>query len=65
MPAIDPEDDRPKKKVAHEIGQDLALLSIGELAERISLLKDEIGRLEAEMTRKRASQSAADAFFKK
>jgi uncharacterized small protein (DUF1192 family) len=65
MPAIDPEDDRPKKKVAHEIGQDLALLSVGELAERISLLKDEIGRLETEMTRKRASQSAADAFFKK
>jgi uncharacterized small protein (DUF1192 family) len=65
MPAIDPEDDRPKKKVAHEIGQDLALLSVGELAERISLLKNEIGRLEAEMTRKRASQSAADAFFKK
>ena len=26
MPAID-DDDRPKKKIAHEIGQDLALLS--------------------------------------
>jgi uncharacterized small protein (DUF1192 family) len=65
MPAIDPEDDRPKKKVAHEIGQDLSLLSVGELAERISWLKGEIGRLEAEMARKRASQTAADAFFKK
>jgi uncharacterized small protein (DUF1192 family) len=65
MPAIDPEDDRPKKKVAHEIGQDLSLLSVGELAERVNLLKDEIGRLEAEMARKRASQTAADAFFKK
>ena len=42
MPVIDPEDDRPKKKVAHEIGQDLSLLSVGELAERINLLKDEI-----------------------
>jgi uncharacterized small protein (DUF1192 family) len=29
------------------------------------LLKDEIVRLEAEMSRKRASQTAADAFFKK
>jgi len=29
------------------------------------LLKDEIGRLEAETARKRASQTAADAFFKK
>ena len=31
MPAID-EDDRPKKKIAHEIGQDLTLLSVDELA---------------------------------
>ena len=64
MPATD-EDDRPKKKIAHEIGQDLALLSVGELGERIGLLKEEIARLEAEMARKRASQTAADAFFKK
>src|SRR6201987_1590730 len=65
MPALDPEDDRPKKKSAHEIGQDLSLLSVGELAERISLLKGEISRLEAEISRKRASQTAADAFFRK
>jgi uncharacterized small protein (DUF1192 family) len=64
MPAIDP-DDLPKKKITHEMGQDLALLSVGELAERVSLLKEEIARLEAEMARKRASQTAADAFFKK
>jgi uncharacterized small protein (DUF1192 family) len=64
MPAIDP-DDLPKKKVTHELGQDLALLSIGELAERVGLLRDEIARLEAEMARKRASQTAADSFFKK
>jgi uncharacterized small protein (DUF1192 family) len=62
--AIDP-DELPKKKIAHEIGQELSLLSVGELAERINLLKDEIARLEAEMTRKRASQRAADSFFKK
>ena len=64
MPAID-EDDKPKKKIAHEIGQELALLSVGELAERIGLLKDEIARLEAEMAKKRASQNAANQFFKK
>lgn len=64
MPLID-EDDRPKKKLAHEIGQDLTLLSVAELAERIGLLKNEIARLEAETARKRASQTAADAFFKK
>jgi len=64
MAAIDP-DDLPKKKITHEIGQDLALLSVGELGERVGFLKEEIARLEAEMARKRASQSAADAFFKK
>jgi uncharacterized small protein (DUF1192 family) len=64
MPAIDP-DDLPKKKITHETGQELALLSVGELAERVALLKDEVARLEAEMARKRVSQTAADAFFKK
>ena len=64
MPAIDP-DDLPKKKISHEMGEELALLSVGELAERVALLKDEIARLEAEMTRKNASKSAADMFFKK
>jgi uncharacterized small protein (DUF1192 family) len=64
MAAIDP-DDLPKKKITHDMGQDLSLLSVGELADRIGLLKEEIARLEGEMTRKRASQKAADTFFKK
>jgi uncharacterized small protein (DUF1192 family) len=64
MPAID-EDDGPKKKIVHEIGQDLTLLSVGELTERIALLKEEIARLEADIKQKQASKSAADLFFKK
>ena len=64
MAAID-DDDRPKKKIAHEIGQELTLLSVSELAERVALLKDEIARLEANMAGKRATKSAADQFFKK
>jgi uncharacterized small protein (DUF1192 family) len=64
MAAIDPH-DLPKKKVTHEIGQDLSLLSVGELGDRVGLLKEEIARLEAEITRKRASQTAAATFFKK
>jgi uncharacterized small protein (DUF1192 family) len=64
MPAID-EDDRPKKKISHEIGQELALLSVKELQERIALLREEIARLEADIGRKQASRSAADQFFKK
>jgi uncharacterized small protein (DUF1192 family) len=64
MPAID-DDDRPKKKIVHEIGQDLTLLSVSELTDRVALLKDEIARLEANMAGKRATKSAADLFFKK
>ena len=64
MATID-EEDRPKKKIAHEIGQDLALLSVEELNARISLLNDEIARLQADIASKRASRSAADQFFKK
>jgi uncharacterized small protein (DUF1192 family) len=64
MPAMD-EDDRPKKKVAHEIGQDLTLLSVEELSARVALLKEEIARLEADMTKKRATRAAADQFFKR
>ena len=46
--AVFDDDDRPKKKVAHEIGQDLSLLSVEELALRIQLMQDEIKRLEAD-----------------
>jgi uncharacterized small protein (DUF1192 family) len=64
MPVVD-EDDRPKKKVVHEIGQDLALLSIKELEERIAVLKEEIGRLQAAIGSKQGSRTVADQFFKK
>jgi uncharacterized small protein (DUF1192 family) len=64
MPAID-EDDKPKKKVAHEIGQDLTLLSVVELGARVQLLHEEINRLEADMAQKRASRAAADQYFKR
>jgi uncharacterized small protein (DUF1192 family) len=58
------DDDRPRKKVTHEIGQDLSLLSVEELNERIALLTTEIARLEAAATKKRASKDAANSFFK-
>jgi len=61
----DDDDDRPKTKIVHEIGQDLALLSVKELEERIALLKEEIGRLEASIASKQTSRSVADTFFKK
>ena len=64
MPAND-DDDRPKKKIVHEIGQDLALLSYRELEERIALLSGEIGRLQAAIASKQGSRNVADQFFKK
>jgi len=58
------DDDKPRKKVSHEIGQDLSLLSVEELGERIALLTSEIERLQAAATKKRASKEAAASFFK-
>jgi uncharacterized small protein (DUF1192 family) len=61
----DDDEDRPKKKITHEIGQELALLSVRELEERIALMRDEIARLEASIKSKQASRNVADQFFKK
>ena len=58
------DDDRPRKKITHEIGQDLSLLSVEELTERVALLKTEIVRLEEAATKKRASRDAANSVFK-
>lgn len=58
------DDDKPRRKIAHEIGQDLSLLSADELNERIALLIDEVERLKIETAKKRASRDAASNFFK-
>ena len=58
------DDDKPRKKISHEIGQDLYLLSEEELAERIALLNAEIDRLREAMVKKQASKNAANSFFK-
>ena len=58
------DDDKPRRKITHEIGQELSLLSVEELAERIALMQQEIERLQAAMTKKRASKEAANSFFK-
>ena len=61
--AID-DDDKPRKKITHEIGQDLSLLSVEDVEARIRMLVAEIERLKADMAKKRASRDAADSFFK-
>lgn len=59
-------DDEPAKKVrVHEIGQNLAALSVGDLQERIEQLKDEIHRLETELGTKDSTKAAAEALFKR
>ena len=58
------DDERPRKQVTHEIGQELSLLSVDELAERIALLTFEIERLQVALTRKRASRDAANSIFR-
>jgi uncharacterized small protein (DUF1192 family) len=59
------DENEPRKVQRHEIGQDLSLLSVADIDERISLLKGEIERLVAAQAKKQASKSAADAFFRK
>jgi uncharacterized small protein (DUF1192 family) len=58
------DDDKPKKKISHEIGQDLSLLSVEELTDRIAQLGAEIERLQSAMAIKRATRDAADLLFK-
>ena len=58
------DDDKPRKKITHEIGQDLSLLSVEELTERIALMNSEIERLQLAAAKKRASKEAANSVFK-
>jgi uncharacterized small protein (DUF1192 family) len=62
---MDLDDLEPKKVRAYELGQDLSKLSVGELAELIETLKEEIARVEAVRAAKQASRSTADAAFKR
>ncbi len=53
-----------KKKTTHEIGQDLAPVSLADIDARIELLKGEIERLSQARAEKMRSQAAADALFR-
>ena len=63
MPIVD--EEAPKKKPVHEIGEDLSKLSLFELADRIAMLKAEIARLEQAIATKKASADHAATFFKR
>jgi uncharacterized small protein (DUF1192 family) len=62
--ALIADDDRPLKRPAHEIGQDVSALSIADLDQRIGWLEEEIIRLREAKDRKIRSRDAASSFFK-
>ncbi len=63
--AFDPFADEPSKLLsAHVIGQDLSMLSVDELDERVALLEKEIARLKEAREAKENSRAAASAFFR-
>jgi uncharacterized small protein (DUF1192 family) len=63
--ALDPFADEPRRIISgHEIGQDLSMLSIDELDERVEILEREIARLKDARAKKESSLAEASAFFK-
>lgn len=59
------EEEPARKPRPHEIGQDLSLLSLAELEERIVLLRSEIVRIETELGAKGSTKQAAEALFRR
>lgn len=57
-------EDQPKKPPAVTIGENLDLLSVAELEQRVHDLESEILRVRSMIVSKQASKSAADAFFR-
>ncbi len=58
------DEDVPRKRPIYELGEDLSTLSIGELDERVQMLKDEIARIEQVLSEKKSSVDIAASFFK-
>ncbi len=58
------DDDRPKPKPALFTPPNLDNLSVADLDEYVGLLEAEIERVKADKSKKQASRTAADSFFK-
>lgn len=65
--AVDPEDLLPAKQRKTDIvlGEDISVLSEFELEERIAALESEVVRCREAIQSRRATKSAADAFFRR
>ena len=59
------ESEPQRKKSAFTIGQDVSAFSLADLDETMEALKAEMIRLGEVRTKKTATQSAADALFRK
>lgn len=57
-------EDLPRKPAGVTLGENLDLLSVAELEQRVAALETEIQRVKAMIATKQASKSAADAFFR-
>jgi len=58
------DEERPKRRVAHEVGMPIDTMSVEELSERIGLLEAEIARLRAAIAARQKTRSVADSLFK-
>ena len=59
---MDWDEARPQPKAA--IGENLATLSLAELAQRVADLESEMTRVKDEIAKKRAHEAAASSLFK-
>ena len=57
-------DNVRQSETAFEIGEDLYGVSVAELNTRLGVLRNEISRIELELTKKSDELSAADLLFK-
>jgi len=57
--------DLRKLGTGFSVGEDLYGVSLAQLTERLDILRAEIARIEAEITKKDAELSEAENFFKK
>ncbi len=57
-------EDLPKPKPQIIVGENLDMMSVAELEQRVEDLESEIVRVKAAIASKRASKNAADSFFR-
>jgi uncharacterized small protein (DUF1192 family) len=58
------DEDFIKKAPVHQVGQDLSMLSIADLQERLLMLQAEMERVRNMVETKKLSQAQAASFFK-